>query len=100
MFYVLFKLTANGPSQFTPNGSSTKGGDDLLMTPVLPSPMSTDLWNSKASTSSANERPAPNPTLQINEAPMISESQQDLPMDSDIGLRSPCAGKNQKKRSK
>jgi len=91
---LCFKV--NGPSPYAPNGSSTKGGpDDLLMTPILPSPMTSDLWSTKTTSSSSvpNENQMQNLVLHSSESVVISESPQDLPMDSDIGLRSPCAGK-------
>jgi hypothetical protein len=72
-----------------PNGSPAKGGDDLLMTPILPSLSTSDMWSRKLASDIWDHLPPSNSSLlHLDHEPNCHG----LPLDSDIGLRSPCAG--------
>jgi hypothetical protein len=82
----------------TTNGSlRINGCDDMLMTPVLTTPNTADLWSNKRSSEVVDFSPenlSSTADLELG----VREPPKDLPMDSDIGLRSPCDGLLAKRR--
>lgn len=92
--------STSAKSRTTPmvNGNSSK--EDLLTTPVLTTPKTSDLWSSSARDSlalpSSFSPEDLSPTAPLELGPR--NPPKDLPMDSDIGLRSPCDGLLAKRR--
>ena len=69
------------------DGSSSDG---MLMTPVIVTPKIGDAWNSFRSNNGSNK--SPNPEDESEDYLKKVGTDPTLPMDSDIGLRSPCEG--------
>ena len=87
------------------NGSNrTNGCDDMLTTPVLTTPNTADLWNNKRDDNMIDFSPENLSSASIldrigSELDLPSrDPAKDLPLGSDIGLRSPCDGLLAKRR--
>lgn len=73
--------------------------DDMLTTPVLTTPKTSDLWPQSAKDALGMDRFPPDNLSSPDPVELgPREPPRDLPMDSEIGLRSPCDGLLAKRR--
>ena len=91
--------TSAGNGDRNGNGSTAanNGCDDMLMTPVLTTPNTADVWSSRRACEAVDFSPE-NLSASSDLDLAVREPPKDLPMDSDIGLRSPCDGLLAKRR--